>query len=168
MRERKDSWSQSDDSLLSDIALDYIRTGKTQLQAFEKVSEALNRTPAACGFRWNSTLRHKFAKEIDEAKIIRYSLKDKLSKKVAKQDENNLSVISIDLVLISLLNIKREYEEMKQMLLEKEKTIQEYEAKNTPDIKEVLSDDMKNFLRILGKSTLIDNFPQSKKEEPAI
>lgn len=60
MKDRKDSWNPGDDSLLSKLVLEYIRTGKTQLQAFEKVSEMLGRTAAACGFRWNSTLRHNF------------------------------------------------------------------------------------------------------------
>ncbi len=56
---RQDAWSHEDDLLLADTVLRHIREGSTQLAAFEEVAEALSRTSAACGFRWNSTIRKK-------------------------------------------------------------------------------------------------------------
>ncbi|MFS0855206.1 RsfA family transcriptional regulator [Paenibacillus taichungensis] len=65
---RKDSWSADEDKLLATIVLNYITTGETQLKAFYDVGLELDRTAAACGFRWNSYLRHKYNEEIIEAK----------------------------------------------------------------------------------------------------
>lgn len=68
---RQDAWSQEEDAVLTNTVLEYIRNGNTQLEAFKKVANQLSRTPAACGFRWNATLRKECAKEIQEAKEVR-------------------------------------------------------------------------------------------------
>ncbi|MEK5645792.1 hypothetical protein BK138_35105 [Paenibacillus rhizosphaerae] len=54
---RKINWSTKDDNILAETVLNCIQNGKTQLIAFEEAAEKLNRTAAACGFRWNSTVR---------------------------------------------------------------------------------------------------------------
>lgn len=41
---------------------------KTQLNAFEEVGDKLNRTSAACGFRWNAVVRHQYEKALALAK----------------------------------------------------------------------------------------------------
>lgn len=63
----KRRWTEEEDRLLTSTVLDYIKSGKTQLQAFEVVAEKLNRSPDACGFRWNGVLRKKYKNEIAEA-----------------------------------------------------------------------------------------------------
>lgn|SRR5690625_1576719 len=68
---RQDAWTDEEDALLTKIVLTYIRNGKTQLEAFKRAGEALSRTAAACGFRWNATIRKKKEKEIEEAKAAR-------------------------------------------------------------------------------------------------
>lgn len=65
---RQDAWTEEEDQLLVNTVLQYIREGKTQLEAFKKVAEHLSRTPAACGFRWNATLRKQYTEEIQQAK----------------------------------------------------------------------------------------------------
>ena len=65
---RQDAWTQEEDQLLGEIVLQYIEEGKTQLQAFSEAGEQLSRTPAACGFRWNATLRKQYEKDIQQAK----------------------------------------------------------------------------------------------------
>lgn len=65
---RQDAWTQEEDQLLGEIVLQYIEEGKTQLQAFSEAGEQLSRTPAACGFRWNATLRKRYENEIQQAK----------------------------------------------------------------------------------------------------
>lgn len=65
---RQDAWTQEEDQLLGEIVLQYIEEGKTQLQAFSEAGEQLSRTPAACGFRWNATLRKQYENEIQQAK----------------------------------------------------------------------------------------------------
>lgn len=72
---RKDSWNKSDDRLLTETVLRHIQSGSTQLEAFEEVSNRLGRTSAACGFRWNATVRQNYTKEIRDAKLIRHSNK---------------------------------------------------------------------------------------------
>lgn len=72
---RSDAWTENEDNLLAQTVLQHIREGDTQLNAFEIVGEKLNRTAAACGFRWNSNLRKKYVSEILHAKQIRQEVK---------------------------------------------------------------------------------------------
>lgn len=65
---RQDAWSHEDDLLLAETVLRHIREGSTQLNAFEEVGDELNRTSAACGFRWNAEVRNKYIQAIDLAK----------------------------------------------------------------------------------------------------
>lgn len=68
---RQDAWSPEDDLILAEVTLRHIRENSTQLQAFEEVGERLGRTPAACGFRWNSCVRKKYDAAIQIAKAQR-------------------------------------------------------------------------------------------------
>lgn len=77
-RPRQDAWTKDEDILLAEIVLRHMRSGKTQLEAFKKAGEALSRTPAACGFRWNASLRKHHTEAINLAKNSRkQSLFDK-------------------------------------------------------------------------------------------
>lgn len=68
---RQDAWSAEDDLILAEVTLRHIREGSTQLTAFEEVGEKISRTPAACGFRWNSCVRKKYDAAIQIAKAQR-------------------------------------------------------------------------------------------------
>ncbi|MFT8362035.1 MAG: RsfA family transcriptional regulator [Sporolactobacillus sp.] len=76
---RQDAWSHEDDLLLAETVLRHIREGSTQLDAFEEVGDRLNRTGAACGFRWNAIVRRKYEQAIAIAK------KQRKQKKRAEQ-----------------------------------------------------------------------------------
>lgn len=65
---RQDAWSHEEDVLLAETVLRYIQEGKTQLTAFQEVGDQLSRTAAACGFRWNATLRKQYDEAIQKAK----------------------------------------------------------------------------------------------------
>lgn len=65
---RQDAWSHEDDLLLAETVLRHIREGSTQLKAFDEVGDQLNRTSAACGFRWNAEVRNRYLQAIDIAK----------------------------------------------------------------------------------------------------
>ncbi|MFC7393227.1 RsfA family transcriptional regulator [Scopulibacillus cellulosilyticus] len=65
---RQDAWSHEDDLLLAETVLRHVREGSTQLDAFEEVGDKLNRTGAACGFRWNAIVRKKYEQAIEIAK----------------------------------------------------------------------------------------------------
>lgn len=65
---RKRSWSDKEDQLLGDKVIQYMQSGKTQLEAFKDVAKELNRTPAACGYRWNANIRNDYQEELEQAK----------------------------------------------------------------------------------------------------
>jgi len=68
MKVRQDAWTDEDDLLLAETVLRHVREGSTQLNAFEEVGDRLNRTSAACGFRWNAVVRHNYEKALQLAK----------------------------------------------------------------------------------------------------
>ncbi|SDK52030.1 RsfA family transcriptional regulator [Sediminibacillus albus] len=76
---RQDAWSHEDDLLLAETVLRHIREGSTQLNAFEEVGDKLNRTSAACGFRWNAEVRKKYDQAVDIAKRQRKEKKRALA-----------------------------------------------------------------------------------------
>ncbi|SER73599.1 prespore-specific regulator [Gracilibacillus ureilyticus] len=65
---RQDAWSHEDDLLLAETVLRHIREGSTQLKAFDEVGDKLNRTSAACGFRWNAEVRQSYEQAVQIAK----------------------------------------------------------------------------------------------------
>lgn len=67
-KQRQDAWSEENDLLLAETVLRHVREGSTQLNAFEEVGDRLNRTSAACGFRWNAVVRHQYEKALSLAK----------------------------------------------------------------------------------------------------
>ncbi|ANB60040.1 RsfA family transcriptional regulator [Anoxybacteroides amylolyticum] len=68
MKQRQDAWTEEDDLLLAETVLRHVREGSTQLNAFEEVGDKLNRTSAACGFRWNAVVRSRYEKALQLAK----------------------------------------------------------------------------------------------------
>ncbi|MEJ9210558.1 RsfA family transcriptional regulator [Bacillus smithii] len=68
MKTRQDAWTEENDLLLAETVLRHVREGSTQLNAFEEVGDKLNRTSAACGFRWNAVVRHQYEKALQLAK----------------------------------------------------------------------------------------------------
>lgn len=65
---RQDAWTPDEDLLLAETVLRYIREGKTQLEAFKEVAKKLSRTSAACGFRWNASIRKQYQQAVQLAK----------------------------------------------------------------------------------------------------
>jgi prespore-specific regulator len=68
MKQRQDAWTEEDDLLLAETVLRHVREGSTQLNAFEEVGDKLNRTAAACGFRWNAVVRRHYEQALQLAK----------------------------------------------------------------------------------------------------
>ncbi|MDZ5607630.1 RsfA family transcriptional regulator [Bacillus pseudomycoides] len=75
MKTRQDAWTGEDDLLLAETVLRHIRQGSTQLKAFDEVGDKLNRTSAACGFRWNAEVRQNYEDAVQLAKKQRKALK---------------------------------------------------------------------------------------------
>jgi prespore-specific regulator len=91
---RQDAWTKDEDVILAEVTLRHIREGSTQLVAFEEVGEKLTRTPAACGFRWNSLIRKQYEKAIAEAKKVRKERNKRRSKQDNSLEENTFSLKS--------------------------------------------------------------------------
>jgi prespore-specific regulator len=90
-QKRKDTWSLKDEQLLAEVVLTHIREGSSQLNAFEEVGEQLSRSSAACGFRWNSTIRKLYEVEIKAAKQLRFSRKTGMKVDVRQLSEDPAS-----------------------------------------------------------------------------
>jgi prespore-specific regulator len=90
---RQDAWTKEEDAILAEVTLRHIREGSTQLVAFEEVGEKLTRTPAACGFRWNSLIRKQYDKAITEAKKVRKERNKRKVKQFASTIENHNEVL---------------------------------------------------------------------------
>ncbi|MDA2178465.1 RsfA family transcriptional regulator [Bacillus cereus] len=102
---RQDSWTNDNDLLLASTVLQNIRNGGTQLAAFKEVAKLLNRTPAACGFRWNSYVRKQYQEEIQQAKQNR-KVGNNISPSQQKKETNSLSMTFDDIILF-LQNYKK-------------------------------------------------------------
>ncbi|WP_243525308.1 RsfA family transcriptional regulator [Bacillus pseudomycoides] len=87
MKVRQDAWTDEDDLLLAETVLRHVREGSTQLNAFEEVGDQLNRTSAACGFRWNAVVRYSYEQALQLAKRHR---KDKMRAAGGEQAKKRL------------------------------------------------------------------------------
>ncbi|EJS46216.1 TPA: RsfA family transcriptional regulator [Bacillus thuringiensis] len=102
---RQDSWTNDNDLLLASTVLQNIRNGGTQLAAFKEVAKLLARTPAACGFRWNSYVRKQYQEEIQQAKQNR-KVGNSISPTQQKKEANSLSM-TLDDIILFLQNYKK-------------------------------------------------------------
>ncbi|KAB2446169.1 RsfA family transcriptional regulator [Bacillus thuringiensis] len=105
---RQDSWTNDNDLLLASTVLQNIRNGGTQLAAFKEVAKLLNRTPGACGFRWNSYVRKQYQEEIQQAKQNR-EVGNNISPSQQKKETYSLSM-TLDDIILFLQNYKKTYE----------------------------------------------------------
>lgn len=86
VKTRHDAWTLDNDKLLAETVLAYVQNGCTQTAAFEDVGNQLNRTAAACGYRWNAEIRKKYVKEFEDAKKRRKELARKKERDYVKEE----------------------------------------------------------------------------------
>lgn len=140
---RQDAWSSEDDMILAEVTLRHIRDGGTQLSAFEEVAERLGRTPAACGFRWNSTVRKKYESAIQVAKTQRQRRSQErvhytpITLSSLPEEKQETDDYSLDHVIRFLRQHKNEVGELKKQqqqleleLFERKKELQCLELEN--------------------------------------
>ncbi|QFQ28764.1 RsfA family transcriptional regulator [Bacillus thuringiensis] len=101
---RQDSWTDDNDLLLASTVLQNIRNGGTQLAAFKEVAKLLARTPAACGFRWNSYVRKQYQEEIQQAKQDR-KMGNNIPLSPSEKEKNPL-FLTLDDIILFLQNYK--------------------------------------------------------------
>lgn len=146
---RQDAWSHEDDLLLAETVLRHVREGSTQLNAFDEVGDKLNRTSAACGFRWNAEVRRKYDNAVDLAKRQRKEKKRALAVHTQKEKQPVISLpaayeayedhnentslaieetpITMDSVIHFLKDLKKDYHASNQSKL----TLEETQKENT-------------------------------------
>lgn len=119
---RQDAWMTENDEMLAEMVLRHVREGSTQLNAFEEAGDELNRTAAACGFRWNAVVRHQYENELKEAKKERKEKLRILGKDYRRrgngiylakpQDDGDraqsipVSALSIDIIIAYLVRLQ--------------------------------------------------------------
>lgn len=126
---RQDAWTQDEDIILAETVLRHIREGKTQLEAFKEVAKQLSRTSAACGFRWNATIRKHYQDAIQYAKEERKQGDKKQSR--ARAEGSNPERDTIE-TAISLLEKMRTgfLDDLPGNKLEQEKRIERLQQEN--------------------------------------
>ncbi|MFP7169021.1 RsfA family transcriptional regulator [Terribacillus sp. 7520-G] len=131
---RQDAWSDKEDVLLANTVLDYIQEGKTQLDAFRDVAVKLNRTAAACGFRWNASLRQYYQADIEIAKQQRKQQLPASNKEAAQVKEEKES-ISLEAAIDLLEKVKQNIQVPKKEPQEELRTLQAENAKLKDQLK---------------------------------
>ncbi|QQK80618.1 RsfA family transcriptional regulator [Salicibibacter cibi] len=162
---RQDAWNEEEDLMLAEIVLKNIREGRTQLQAFEEVGKKLERTSAACGFRWNATIRKKYDEAVKIAKQQKKKQNNPEKKEAVSEDEPSPAPrkteeeegLRLEDIIVYLKNLDKdeknigslkealatEQEKSRALASEKEKVQQELER---------LRNDYKSFLSMLDKA----------------
>ncbi len=122
MKQRQDAWLEENDEVLAQAVIRHVKEGSTQLNAFEEAGDLLNRTAAACGFRWNAVVRKKYESELLQAKqerkekfrIIQASKKRSPSFYYSSVNESlskqpiSLSALSLDIVIAYLMKLQQQ------------------------------------------------------------
>ncbi|MGM0874378.1 MAG: RsfA family transcriptional regulator [Bacillota bacterium] len=145
MKVRQDAWSHEDDLLLAETVLRHIRDGSTQVAAFDEVGDQLNRTSAACGYRWNAEVRSQYEKAVEIAKKQRKEKKRAAQSNVNKQEQ----------VLQAHPSIGQQQQQKQPILGNEREITSKYESKSSITLDECIS-----FLRNYHSE---DN-PEIKKE----
>ncbi|MGE7842396.1 RsfA family transcriptional regulator [Lysinibacillus sp. NPDC093712] len=117
---RQDAWLEENDELLAEAVIRHVTEGSTQLNAFEEAGDALNRTAAACGFRWNAVVRKTYEEQLADAKKERKERMRVLGAPARRRSTNMftitnsdtdsksipLSALSLDIVIAYLLRLQ--------------------------------------------------------------
>ncbi|SDW06289.1 prespore-specific regulator [Marininema mesophilum] len=171
---RQDAWTPEDDMVLAEVTLRHVREGSTQLNAFEEVAEKLGRTPAACGFRWNSLVRKKYEAAIQIAKSQRQQRNQErtvqtrsriISDGFQVQNDRSSSLDSIIRYLrqhkTEVLEMKKRQQDLEREIEDQEKEIQKLSRENE-DMKgrldlvqtdyRVVNDDYKALIQIMDRA----------------
>lgn len=165
-KRREDAWMENHDLTLAKTVISHIKNGSTQLEAFEESASRLNRSAAACGFRWNKELRKKYETEINDAKLYRKIQKDPKRKDnvtdsgvLSFEDENILP--KYDEAFSQIIKIaKDQAQKFEKLKIENSKLRLEInELKNQKNnfetIKsneDVATEDLQTFLKIMNRA----------------
>ncbi|MCL6517119.1 RsfA family transcriptional regulator [Alicyclobacillus sp.] len=168
---RSDAWTPEDDERLAAIVLEHIRTGSTQLRAFDQAATELGRTAAACGYRWNGVLRKNLREEIEAAKQERKAAQKAASTRGSTAPRSQAVTVnsssSMREVILFLQTFDDQYQRLRRQVaqLEQEKArlaerVQELEAQlqrgpaadGAPLTPEQLAEDSRTLFAIMERA----------------
>ncbi|HLS35414.1 MAG TPA: RsfA family transcriptional regulator [Bacillota bacterium] len=182
---RQDAWSHEDDLLLAETVLRHVREGSTQLKAFEEVGDQLNRTSAACGFRWNAEVRGDYVEAMELAKRQRKERKRSLAKAtktktstVSNVENESLSEhITLQRVItflqqldedtqanqqakLAIKRLEKENKSLKEEIEQLQNKLDETEKQFT-----TIKEDYETFIQIMERARKMTVFDDSKMTE---
>ncbi|GLC87981.1 RsfA family transcriptional regulator [Lysinibacillus piscis] len=170
---RQDAWLKENDELLAEAVIRHVTEGSTQLNAFEEAGDALNRTAAACGFRWNAVVRKEYEEQLATAKKERKERMRVLGAPLRRRSTSmitfngntdgkaiSLSALSLDIVIAYLLRLQNsgevgnesaKWRQLVHVTSEKnkklEKTIAQLEEENR-----AIRKDYEQFVQIMNRA----------------
>lgn len=184
---RQDAWMAENDEMLAETVLRHVREGSTQLNAFEEAGDELNRTAAACGFRWNAVVRHQYEKQLKEAKKERKEKLRILGKDyrrrgngiyLAKPQESGerptsvpVSALSIDIIIAYLVRLQHNdsdisrYRHLAAISTEKIKKLESELAKLEKE-NAAIKQDYEQFVQIMNRARRLVTL--NEEEVPAV
>lgn len=154
MKVRQDAWSEENDLLLAETVLRHVREGSTQLNAFEEVGDLLNRTSAACGFRWNAVVRTQYEKALSLAKKQRKQRSRTVEKKTlyAPPAKSTATLTMTDVIgfLQSLGSIDAIKAENEQLRAENEQL--QYRLGKIEQSSGIMQEDYETLMKIMNRA----------------
>jgi prespore-specific regulator len=139
--ERKDSWTDQDDTILAQVVIKHASTGSTQLAAFKEVAERIGRSSSACGFRWNSEVRKQYDDAFKQAVASRESKgktrKQRIVNEVSPVAEQIIKVEHTEILKKSLEDIAKAFEgviEENQRLTNENEQLKAKQTANSEDL----------------------------------
>ncbi|OLN24204.1 transcriptional regulator [Domibacillus antri] len=163
MKIRQDAWSEENDLLLAETVLRHVREGSTQLNAFEEVGDVLNRTSAACGFRWNAVVRQQYEKALSLAKKQRKQRSRALEKKVLYTPQTDgITMADVIGYLQSLESIDMLKAENNRLREENEKL--QHKLQKIEQSSETMQEDYETLMKIMNRAR---KFVALDDEDPA-
>ncbi|MEF3304262.1 RsfA family transcriptional regulator [Paenibacillus sp. GYB003] len=157
MLSRKDTWKPEEDELLAAVILEHIQSGQSQLTAFEEAGEKLDRTPGACGFRWNSVVRKQYEERIQEAKKVKQHLSMSKTKKSTSRLKNHQNVqlprAIVEQFMETVNGLMEQIEKLKILLAERDNEISSLKTKLEDEKPQhLITEDYQSLIEILKRA----------------
>lgn len=183
---RQDAWLEENDSLLAQAVLKHVREGSTQLNAFEEAGDSLNRTAAACGFRWNAVVRKQYEEELAEAKKERkerlraFRQANKRRPAMLQTTDSlqtsgpiTLSNLSLDIVIAYLIHLQHQSNDLelvkwRKMAMAATNKLKEYENEITKlqNENKEMKEDYEQFVTIMNRARKMVVFDEDSRISP--
>ncbi|GGJ05681.1 hypothetical protein GCM10010885_13520 [Alicyclobacillus cellulosilyticus] len=134
---RSDAWTPEDDARLASLVLQHIRSGSTQLRAFEEAASQLGRTAAACGYRWNGVVRKRYRDEIEAAKRERKAGQRRANQTAAAGQETHAVTVTTADSMKDVIKFLQTFSEQYQNLLQQVEALAAENAKLQQRVEEL-------------------------------